>query len=1747
MGSDESVDRERLRRALEEAGGNRTRAAEILGVNRATLYRWMERLGIGEVLPKRIGDRYEVVRLLGSGGQATVYRVRDRALSGAERALKLLHVERLANEGLARLRREFQTLALLRHPGLVRVHDFGIDASTSCPYFVMDLVPGEHFAVAARGRSSRFVAAALARALEAVDHLHRHGLVHRDLKSENVLVEAGDDADAPARATVMDLWLMEDLAERGDAAGGTLPYAAPELLAGGRSSSRGDLYALGVTTYLALAERFPFEGATVAELIAAIQHGRAPAPSTVRPEVPEALDRIVMRLLEADPARRYPDAGSALEDLALAGFHPAGRAPRRILDLGLELIGREKEQAKGLGIVDPASNVPSASAVSTLAIIGEAGIGKSRLVEACASELRARGYRVAMGNCRSGTDSGLLPLVEVVTGALAGTDGTGTSKADEVLRRYPAALAVTSGAAAPSGTSTRFDRPQVLDSIVCLLTDLAEEFPLVVVVDDLHDADPLAVDVLWQLARRARRVPLRILLATRPPAEEGTPLDLLLRGAQLEGLLETLVLGPLDDSAVRLLAERTLGAARASLVADRIARLTDGHPLFVLELLRELAERGEKGLDPAKIAFPPTARETIAARLERVPEIGTDVLRALAVAGRPATVPELTATAGEDASRALAEAVEREFVRETVEGATEFRHAFYREAVLDGIPVEERGAWHRRWARTLAAEPAALVERAEHLLAAGAGAEAHDAFAAAGEKLLQSWRPRVAVRLLRAALDSLPSGSPERLAALERLGRACREAYDPRRGAEVCREWAAHAHELGDAGAEARAQALLGAQLRESEDAEGSVAAARRGVELARATGDPAILTRATKILISVLRGAWRHEEYLPLLDDARAAIQAAATHSLRGTGLYDLGHCFVGTGRVYEGLRVYDDARDELRAGGERVWYVLTRFNESLDLARTGDLEGACAILRRALDEIRTLGVEAPVAVGLDTLCFLLLRAGRYSEVIRTAQELQEEATRNASSKHRVIALLAAGEALAHLDESDSSREHHRLAHDLAVTAGEERQRLFACLAKVRDLRMERRLDAAEELARQVHDAAGPIRAFRQRFRAAVELGRLALDRGDCALAHRWLDVAESMRLVSSDDWPTLGASLLLERSRAWDLESKAAFAITAVDEGLGLVRWRGPVHVEVELLSARARLLGSRGDAAGAARSIGEAARRIREVAELQDDTLRRARFLARPDYAAILEAASRGASEEGPPPAIGGGRALASLYEVSHTVAAGGDLSPLFDRIVRLAVELSGGERAVLLLRDEATGEPRPTASTAVEKETEENAISVSRSVLEKADQSGSLLVADTRSDPDLGKAASVALFGIRSVMCVPVRIGDDLLGTLYVDTRRASAFFSREDLRFLQALADQAAVALAYGRTVGRLSEEREAFRRTAVETYRFGNLIGQSAAMRKVFGLLERVSGSNVPVLIHGESGTGKELVARAVHFNSPRKERVFLSENCAAMPENLLESVLFGHVRGAFTGADRDRKGLFELANGGTLFLDEVGDMSPSMQAKLLRVVESGEFRPVGSEKTSRTDVRLVSATHRDLQGMVREERFRQDLYFRLNGVTVELPPLRERKEDVPLLFEHFLERECESEGRTVPEVSAAAMRVMLAHDWPGNVRELEHVVRRSLLFASDGRIGLEALGADPTLAALARSVAPTAGTDAVASRPEQHTAKDAREDGDLEENRMRSALERAKGDVERAAALLGVSRATLYRRIKKLGLLGKD
>ena len=667
----------------------------------------------------------------------------------------------------------------------------------------------------------------------------------------------------------------------------------------------------------------------------------------------------------------------------------------------------------------------------------------------------------------------------------------------------------------------------------------------------------------------------------------------------------------------------------------------------------------------------------------------------------------------------------------------------------------------------------------------------------------------------------------------------------------------------------------------------------------------------------------------------------------------------------------------------------------------------------------------------------------------------------------------------------------------------------------------------------------------------------------------------------VSPNDSP-IRLRALLDRARAATGDVDGALRDLALQADTGSSRWQVYQHH-----SALARLHELAGQELAARRSWEHATEVAEEIATQLPKALR-ATFFAEPGRA-LARARSSGRSESR---AVGSdlsrdGRWL-RLLEITKRLASERDIARLLERITDSAVELSGAERGFVLVLDEH-GKLVPHAVRDAAQPDDPH-VAFSQSIAEAVLIDGEPIVTvDARADGRVNDYMSVHRLMLQSVACLPIRVGRlgepaITLGVLYVENRVRRGRFGEGDVELLLAFADQAAIALANARMLAEIqsqnaelaqqrdhlaaaqseierllsttTDERDRARdelgraREALSQKSRMGIIGQSEGIRRVLGVIERVRDVSIPVVIHGESGTGKELVARAIHFAGARKKAPFVALNCAAVPETLLESELFGHEKGAFTGADRARSGVFAQADGGTLFLDEIGDMPAKMQVELLRVLADGKVRPVGSEIERQVDVRVVAASNKSLRDLVKQGLFREDLFYRLAVVELTIPPLRERRGDVALLCEHLLAQIAEREGQPKKRLSPRAMARLSAASFPGNVRQLEHVLMNACVMTDAAVIDALHLTLEDGFVAseeeleiddehvLAEETSPfheLAGQDL----PENVEAWK-----NEERRRILEALEAVSWNRVKAAQKLGMPRRTFYRRLKEYGIL---
>ncbi|MEW6535928.1 MAG: sigma 54-interacting transcriptional regulator [Candidatus Auribacterota bacterium] len=473
---------------------------------------------------------------------------------------------------------------------------------------------------------------------------------------------------------------------------------------------------------------------------------------------------------------------------------------------------------------------------------------------------------------------------------------------------------------------------------------------------------------------------------------------------------------------------------------------------------------------------------------------------------------------------------------------------------------------------------------------------------------------------------------------------------------------------------------------------------------------------------------------------------------------------------------------------------------------------------------------------------------------------------------------------------------------------------------------------------------------------------------------------------------------------------------------------------------------------------------------------------------------------------------------MYKVNSAIHSHRTISDLMKTLLELIFEVIPAERGTLLLYNKKSKRLEPEISLSSGEGICED-ICVSQTIANQVySKKVAIITKDAMSDPRFPNKMTIIQNNIRSAMCVPLGTINKMLGVIHLDSRMQSGIFSEKDLNLLSAIANQAAIAIENIQFYQRLQDENEMLQEALQHEY---NMVGNSVQIHRIFEMINKLSlTDSTTVLIRGESGTGKELVARAIHYNSARRDKPFICVNCGALNKNLLESELFGHEKGAFTGAIAPKKGRFEIANGGTIFLDEIGELSPESQVKLLRVLELGTFERVGGIESFSTDVRVLAATNRNLEQAISDNAFREDLYYRLNVIQIDIPPLRERREDIMPLALFFLEKYTTKTAHEILQFSPEAEHMLKNYHWPGNVRELKNCIERAVVLGNSNIVLPEDLPFKLTT-------------------NETQGNKDIKTLIDVEREHILNTLNHTGWNKKLTAELLGIQRSTLYEKLK--------
>jgi Nif-specific regulatory protein len=1748
--------------------------------------------------------------------QAAVFQISSssRAHGGGSLALKVGLVPS-STEDLARFRHEVRLLSETRHPNVVEVYDFGV-LPGDFPFFTMELLAGESVAERLRTAGWDVFYDAAIQAAAGLAHIHRQGIVHMDIKPDNLGLSLGLVA-GPGKlgVKILDFGLAQEAHSLLDRRiRGTLAYTAPEVLLQDSYDHRADLYSLGITLFELATGVLPSAGDVrdVRDETAAIRfhlEGTPPDPLALRPDLPPELARILLRLMQRDPGERYPSAGRLLLDLAAAAGRPLDVTALSGAEgqvLASRLVGRDEI----LGRLRSELAAAAGGRGGAVLLTGREGAGKSRLLRELRLLAALDGARVGRGSAssRGGPRAG----------QSAKPDGAEPAQPLAPFLEALADLGIEVHPAEPqAGESGQRARYRLYREIALdLAAHAATGPPIVLLLDDLHLAGSESEELLTYLGEELRGF-RALVVATRRGGEIAASAPPLAAADDGSAVLR-LDLDPLDRAATARLVDACLGTAHlpASFYAW-MADETHGLPGDVHQVLRHLIADGvllhrdgewkpslpglsrwaktpggraeqewqhilalsaeaRKILDAAAVLAEPFSLELLAALLEADPQILYEQLSLLVTQGHLERLREAGGALYLLAQRRLQQALSQALDQEP-DGARRMRlHQRAAEILEERLRRDEHGA------ATLAAPIA------EHFWRAGQRAQSLPyLLRAAGQATAVYGYAQAAAlygRAAEAAAESEPAAAlralaaqAEALAGAGSYARALRAYHDVLRRPDL--ERGSQEGRIFAAGLLLR-KGRLHTRLGEHEPA---LESHEEGLRLL--TGPPAGSDSAPELEIDLLQG-----KALALRDlgDWDAAFQAARSALARAgrAGLERQRATLLNTLAM-----LYSDRGDWRRAGrlarrglwtaercGDDGLCLTLRNNLANVLWKTGGYEQALDLYRRNLAGCERTHDLWGELFALNNLGIMEGSRGSWLAAREPLVRSVEVARRLGARENEALSRLNLGEVEEVLGRWPRAERHYERALKLLEDIPDHPDR-FTVLAQLASLDRKRgRGTEAERRVREALDGAGRTGDNDLLAQCWYQLGLIEKDRDDFDGAGEHLRRALEL-------WETGGTRQSLARVHISlaDLclrDGETAQAGRHAEEARRRVEELGDRFTLAKLLTIEARLASAREEPEPAERLFSDGVRLLEELETpyeharslyewglrtLDVDTalrrMRRAlagfeRLGAETESRRTSGALERIREHQRLTPGKGSNSVLAEVLKVINSTL---DLQETLRRTMDLVLERLGGESGMIVLSNRLTRDleiavARNIGGSGNRSEDGDEGWMLSESVVRQVIESREpVLAVDALADGRFTGAQSIIARHILSILCVPLAIKDRIAGAIYIDHRQSRHLFGQSDLEFLVAFADQAAIAIENARLYTeleasrlRLKEENESLRSEILSTHSLGSLIGRSRVISDLKQMLEKVAQSPSTVLVRGESGTGKGLVARIIHGASPRRQAPFVHFNCAALPETLVESELFGHEKGSFTGATGTKPGRFELAHQGTIFLDEIGKVSLAVQSKLLRVVEEKEFERVGGTRTMRADVRILAATNLDLEAAIVRNEFREDLFYRLNIIPLVLPPLRERREDIPYLVQHFLAKISRDQGKPPKDLDPAVLGLFAAYTWPGNVRELEAAIHRAFVLAGGdtltvadfGWIALDVQGQGPHTAAPRPPEVPGLTPTILLAEGGYEEALD-----QYDRQLIAAGLAQCGGKIRETARLLGIARNTLRAKMKKYSL----
>ncbi len=1518
---------------------------------------------------KKVDNRYEIVKRLGSGASGDVVLVKDADENlMALKFLKTIQMNISRDEALKNFKNEFTILKELNHPNIGKILDFGFDAATNRYYYTTELITGTEMHTACENQPMDVIEKTLVQALRAIGYLHSRGIYHYDIKPQNVLVQVEDGV--PKNSKLIDFGLASFTPPTKKV--GTPAYMAPEMINGERLDARTDLYSMGCLIYKILTGTNPFADKSLQKTFDNHLNVIPRPPSEVNPKVPQYWDHIVDRLLEKKPVNRYSQASLVIRDLNFLSnkeFEIETRDTKlSYLPERGTLIGREKEWQAITNIFEEVFPKDGTTKNESRLIIveGPKGTGKSRLLSEVKYFSQLRNVSVK--------------------------------------------------------TYRQFLEEERSDRFVLTIDDeRVDAVKLSALVQELSNSTCL---ILWAIEKAPQQW------------TDSTVIQL----------------GNYNDDQIKEYLESVTGFESApQKLINEVSKRTQGNPLFVTEFVKALLDQNllfnnsgkwdAKTFEDIKIDFntihiSSTVEEYLVEKYRTLPDSEREVLNWVIASEHGLDSQFLDSIFKNDGSTAIEHLIKAAIVEKTSDNLVCIKNPLMAEVVEKLIPQEQIAVVHD----TLAV---GLDDNSDNkeawLYHVGRGSDK----TAAKEALYELGLVHMAKPDYQPAIDNFTrslnidaSLSPDvHLKAAYKLGRAYR--FNNQYPESI----------------------TCYTDLKTRLATENSDFSKKYYVKTCERLVD--VLIKSMK-LDDAQNVCSEIKEKLTSLCDAKdqQTIDLIFTN-------YE-GFIQIRRGNIDIAEKIYLETQDKWSRNlddEQKQRVVNNRLIEVYVLKRDHEKSIAlCNSNLKILEKSRNQFHLASTHYAFGEVLYRQIMEGASGDrnaMFESGMKHLRECERLAREISNYTLMMSAFNGLGNIYLAQNNLEQALDYYNRALAiARQTNDMLYAGSLAYNIAGLNQNADRNKEAYSYVVYAINMLENTKFNYNSMAKstlvlcyfvLTELYIKRGEAQKAHNELDKSEKI-ITENDFVKYLLYWAISRRAKIFMLEKNQS----KVNEYLAKAKELAKSDEQLSDLKVILSLCGPQ-TASHSSPQTGNT------VMLTQPDG-------SQPPQGVKIMTATNNNDD------------LKKIIEINKFINSEYNADQLLKIVLNYAIQLSNAEAGFVLILEEDGSFAVKASMNTKENDEEKISMSIAKMAIEKGEIISS---SDALTDERFDSSESIVINELKSVLCLPIRSKNKSIGVFYLDNRYRTNAFDTVNVNLVNAFCDQVGIALENSKLINQLMQAQnqleEKLEKTSEELaqvknilksesdayktrYAYKQIISQSAPMQSMFKLLDKVTETTLSVFIYGQSGTGKELVAKALHYNNPtRSAKRFVAINCGAIPANLMESELFGYKAGAFTGANKDKKGLFEEANGGTLFLDEIGELDGQLQVKLLRVLQEGEVQRIGDSNTTKVDVRIVCASHKDMADQVKLTKFREDLYYRLCQMKIDLPPLKDRSEDIPLLAKHFVGRFREQNKlKEEIQIPPAFMKAMLEYQWPGNVRELENLISVACALREGNLLALE-------------------------------------------------------------------------------------